>query len=341
LRAAGSVRIIRDRRGKPNAGRADLSFFQEQSMKQAANFAITKMFLLVTAIAGLCALPATAVPVSVDLSNLRAIQTYPIDKSEDQAYLLVTGIANGKEFSDHLPKDKTWTMAAKKPVGTIKEPVTLWKGDLADGEFALVTVTLMQGKGADEAKIKEFLDKKSAAEKKVAERAKPKLTQTEFDTLHDETLKVQQALIKDIKKVFSREMNTDHFGGLFNVAIWNNGGKIVKRVDPAGLTFGEHFGIDPKIYTKIKNTRANVMMKDEATGEWSEGQVTPLNDDQDALRVKMLETELIKTGGEAKKNTTDYLAEIQVKADGKALKWELNGIQSGPTDLHTYWDFAE
>jgi hypothetical protein len=310
-------------------------------MKQAANFAIAKAFIFVTSVLGIGALRASAVPVSVDLSNLRAIQTYPIDKGEDQAYLLVTGVANGKEFSDRVPKDKTWPISPKKPIATIKEPTNLWKGDLADGEFALVTVTLMQGKGADAAKIKEYLDKKAAAEKKVAERAKPKLTQTEYDTLHDETLKVQQALIKDIKKIFSRDLKTDHFGGQFNVVIWNNGGKIVKRVDPAGLTFGEHFGIDPKIYSKIKNTRANVMMKDEATGEWSEVQVTPLNDDQDALRIKMLETELLKTGGDPTKNTTDYLAEIQVKADGKALKWELNGIQSGPTDLHTYWDYAE
>jgi len=45
------------------------------------------------------------------------------------------------------------------------------------------------------------------------------------------------------------------------------------------------------------------MMKDDASGEWSEQQLTPLTDDQDAIRVKMLETELIKGGADAKEDT--------------------------------------
>lgn len=284
---------------------------------------------------------ANAIPVSLELDGLRAIQTSPLDKSEDQAYLLVSGIANGKEFSEQFPKDKPWTIAPKKPVATVKEPVTLWKGDLADGEFAVVTVTLMQGKLADATKSKDHTDKLAAAGKTVAERAKPKLTQTDFENLCSQTLKAELPIIKDIKKTFSREQNTDHFGGLFNVTIWNNAGKIVKHLDPIGLTFGEHYGIDAKIYTKIKNTRPNVMMKDEATGEWSEQQLAPLTDDQMAVEVKMLETELVKIDGKPTKNTTDYVAELQVKADGKPIKWELGGMQPGPTEVHTYWEFAE
>ena len=59
--------------------------------------------------------------------------------------------------------------------------------------------------------------------------------------------------------------------------VWNNG-QALQRLDPVGLSFGEHYGVDPKIYTKIKNTRSNVMVKDD-TGDWSEQQLTPLTDD--------------------------------------------------------------
>jgi hypothetical protein len=281
---------------------------------------------------------AQAVPVSVDLTSLRAIQTYPIDKGDDQAYVLVSGIANGKEFSDRAPKD-AWTVGPKKPVATAKEPVTLWKGDLADGEFAVVGVTLMQGKGADAAKLKEYSDKKADAEKKAAARDKTKLAQGDFDKLHDDLLKADAAFIKDIKKIFSREAKTDHFNGLFTLILWNNGGKIVKRLDPVGLTFGEHFGTDAKLYTKIKNTRPNVMMKEE-NGEWSEQQLGPLSEDN-GLRIKMTEVELLKKGPPAEKNTTDYLVEIQVKAAGQSLAWDLGGEQPGPTEVHKWWDFAE
>ena len=284
---------------------------------------------------------AIAVPVSLELDALRAVQTSPIDKSDDQAYMLVSGIANGKEFAEQYPKDKAWTVAPKKPVGSVKEPVVLWKGDLADGEFAAITVTLMQGKGADAAKAKAFTDQLATADKTVAERAKPKLTQTDFENLCSQSLKAVQPIVKDVKKTFSRELKTDHFGGLFNVMIWNNAGKIVKHLDPVGLTFGEHYGVDPKIYTKIKNTRPNVMMKDEATGEWSEQQLAPLTDDQMAVEVKMLETEMVTADGKPAKNTIDYVAELQVKADGKPIKWELGGMQPGPTEVHAYWDFAE
>ncbi len=283
---------------------------------------------------------AVAIPASVDVTNVVAIQTYDLKKGDDQAYLLVTGIANGKEFSEQFPKDKPWTIGPKTPAASVKSPVTVWKGDLGDGEFALVSITLMQGKAADAAKIKEYLDKKAEAEKKVADRAKAKLTADEAKALSTNLVKAQQGVIKDIKKIFSRDKNTDHYGGLFNVVVWNIGGKIVKRVDPVGLTFGEHFGTEPKIYSKIKNTRPNVMVKDEATGEWSEQTVGPISD-QNGLRVKMLETEVVKGGAEPENNVTDYLVEIQVKAADKVLGWDLGGEQTGPTEVHKYWEFAQ
>ena len=281
---------------------------------------------------------AGAVPVTLEMSSLRAVQTSPIDKADDQAYLLVAGIANGKEFSERAPKE-TWTVAPKKPVASAKEPVALWSGDLADGEFAEVTVTLFQGKGADTAKTKEYVDKLTEAEKKASQRAMPKLKQGDFDKLHESTLTAEQAVIKDIGKSFSREKKTDHFSGMFTVYLWNNGGKIAKHVDPIGLTFGEHFGTDPKLYTKIKNTRPNVLVKEE-NGEWSEQQMGPLSEDN-GLRLKMTEVELIKKGPPAEKNTTDYLIEIVVKGAGQAIPWELGGEQPGPTEVHKWWDFAE
>jgi hypothetical protein len=301
---------------------------------------------LAAAIALLLLIPAAiarAIPVEIGLTSLRAIQTSLPNKADEQAFLLVTGVASGKEFSQHLPADQpSWTIGPKKPVASDKQPIALWKGELGDGEFALVTVALFQGKSPDAAKVKEFESKLADSNKSAAARSKPRLAKAEFDNLHDDTLHAQQKLITTVKKILPHDKdNPDHYGGLFDILVWNNAGQSQKRVDPVGLTFGEHYGVDPKIYTKIKNTRANVMIKDDATGEWAEQQVTPLNDDQDALRVKMLETELIKTGPEPAKNTIDYLAEIQVKANGKALKWELGGIQTGPSDLHTYWDFAE
>lgn len=275
---------------------------------------------------------AIAIPVTLDAVSIRAIQLNNATAKEDQAYLLVNGVANGKEFATQIPEAKPMNVGPKTPAGTVKEPISIWKGDLADGEFAYITVTLIQGTGENKAKIKEYADKKLAIEQKVKARANAKATKdTELPI--DETLTAQQAFIKDIKKILSREAKTDHFGGLFNVTIWNHGGKIEKRIDPVGLTFGEHYGIDPKIYTKLKYTRKNVMLQDDK-GEWASQELTPLSDDQDIIRVKMLEVETTK-------QTTDYLIELQIKNNGKPELWNLKGEQSGPTELHKYWDYAE
>src|SRR5947209_16478237 len=200
----------------------------------------------VLVVAGVVALSplAKAAQIAIDLTNLRTIQTYDLEKKDDQAYLLVTGVAAGKEFSERIPKDKPWNVGPKTPVASVKEPVALWKGDLADGEFALITVTLIQGKAENEAKIKEYLDKKAAAEKAVADRTKAKLaTVPEMNKLAADALAADQKFVKDVKKILSREQNTDHFGGLFNLIIWNHEGRFKKRLDPVGLTFGEHYGI--------------------------------------------------------------------------------------------------
>lgn len=291
-------------------------------------------------------LPAAlyAGPVSIDLTSIRAIQPYNMNPNgSDECYLLLTGVANGKEINERVPKDKALEAAPKHPAVTDKAPVTLWKGDLGEGEFVLLTVTLFQGKGQDQALTKQFLTQLGDADQKVAERSKQKLTKGDFDKLTKGTLEADRGVIKNIKQLFSREKNTDHYGGQFTLVVWNNAGKLVKRLDPVGLTFGEHNGNDIKIYTKLKNTRNNVLVQDEK-GQWTEQQLEPLNDDQNAVRVKMLETEFVKQPtGNPVRHVTDYLCEIQVKDNGKPTSWELpqDSEQTGIDIIHTYWNYAQ
>jgi hypothetical protein len=284
------------------------------------------------------------------MTSLQAIQTANLDKkADDDVYILVTGAAKGQPINERLPQGKTWQAAPKKIPVDAKSPVTLWKGDLNDGEFALVTVTVMQGKGADDAKVKEYLSKITAAEKDAAG-TKTLATVQDMRKLAGNALKGERAVVTKIKDLFSREKKTDHYGGLFNVVLWNNNGKIVKRLDPVGLTFGEHYGDKEKIYTKLKNTRNNVPVR-EASGEYSLQALSPTNDEQTAVRVKMLENEYIKTPERDVKNTTDYLAEIVVTAAGKPLKWNLpdsaeqqslgENVTRIDDDIHRFWDWAE
>jgi hypothetical protein len=287
------------------------------------------------------AVRAAPVPVELKLSALRAIQTYNLDKKgDDDTYLLVTGTApGGKEINERFPKDKTWPAAPKKPAVAEDAPVTLWKGDLDNGEFALVTVSVFQGKGTDAAKVKEYLGKLAASQKPA--QGKQKLADIkEMRIVMAQTVKAEQEVVTKIKDLFSRDKNTDHYCGLFNLIVWNNNGKLVKRLDPVGLTAGEHYGTDAKIYTKLKNTRANVMVRD-AKGVLAEQSLSAISDDGLTIRVKMLETEYVKTPERNVRNTTDYLAELQLVANGKPVKWSLNGEQSGVDDIHTYWDWAE
>jgi hypothetical protein len=150
-------------------------------------------------------------------------------------------------------------------------------------------------------------------------------------------------VIVKIKDLFSREKNTDHYGGLFNVTLWNSDGKIMKRVDPVGLTFGAHYGTKEKIYTKLKTTLENVLV--EEGGEWSQQKLGPVGEGDKTIRVKMLETEYVKTPQREVRNVTDYLAEVEVKGAGKALRWSMGGEvpppEGGNPDTHTYWEFAE
>lgn len=297
-------------------------------------------------LAGLSALAGAApVPVKIEIPIVRAVQLYSMPRDdaegEDDIYLVASGVAKGQEFQKRLPESGTIKVAPKKAAFSPEKPGVVWEGILNDGEFAYVTVVLMQGDGKDVARLKEFQGKLDAAAKKVAERSKKAINTDESDKIVEQTLKNQHEVVTKVKDTFSREKKTDHFGGLFNLLVWNNGGKVTKRLDPVGLTFGEHYGIDAKIYSKLKYTRPNVLEKDDA-GDFNEVQFAPVDDDKpEVVRVKMLETEYVQDGDQKLRKVTDYLADVRVQANGKPLEWELGGEQTGPGTLHTYWEYAE
>jgi hypothetical protein len=286
-------------------------------------------------------LHAAPVPAEVDLTAVRTIQLASLDsKTDDQIYLLVSGIAAGKDVQSRLPADKTLTGSPKKPAVTEKSPFNVWKGELDNGEFALITVTLMMGDGTDTAQVKQYLDKLAAADKLTPQWSGKTLAKADVPKFCTGLIKNQQAVVTKIKDIFSREAKTDHYGGQFNVLVWNDNGKISKRLDPIGLTFGEHFGIDLKIYSKLKATRVNALMQDDG-GQWTQQQLLPLDDAETTIRVKMLETEPQPTD-KTTKHVTDYITEIQVKdAGGKPLGWTLEGENTGYDVVHTYYDFAD
>lgn len=303
-------------------------------------------------VAGMLALSAAqsvwaGTPVEVKLTGLRCIQNYAMDvKADDHVYVVANGVAKGKPVTARVPAEGTLVAANKKQPITDKEATALWKGELEDGEAAVITVTLIQAADSetpgDPAATKKFFADVAAAEGGVAGLKKDKLTANDFKALSADLLKAHQELVTKVKDTLSREKNTEHFGGQFTLVIWNNGGKITKRLDPVGLTFGEHYGTDVKVYTKLKFTRNNVLVKDDG-GSFFPQQLQPLSEDKGTIRVKMLETEFQKGKNDRLvRNTTDYLAELQVNgADSKPVTWKLGGEVPGETPLHTYWNFAE
>lgn len=284
---------------------------------------------------------AAAVPVTVNCTSVIDIQSFNLgEDATDQAYLLVTGDAAGKQIDERVPKTGTWTVGPKKIPVDAKHPVELWKGELDEGQYAVFTVTLLQGKG-DDALNKKYLEALSAAEQKVPGRdAKTLASAADLKKLAEGKLKADQSVVTKIKDFYSRDKKTDHFGGQFTVILWNNGGKILKRLDPVGLTFGEHNGTDIKIYSKLKLTRTNVFLKNEQN-EWEELQVEPVSDDNHEIRVKELETEYVKQNGQNLRHVTDYLVGIDVLANEKPLEWSTEDEVTGVDPIHTYWQFAD
>ena len=302
--------------------------------------------LALVASSGAATAGAAPVPVKVSVTNLRCIQTYAVNaKEDDQVYLTVSGVAKGAEVARRVPESGTLPANTKTQPVSEKEPLALWEGELADGEFALVTVALFQGKG-DEPAGKAFAGKLDEAAKGVAERSKKTLASAdELKALAAATQKAQHAVATTAKEALARDKNTDHFGGLFNVVVWNNNGTLVKRLDPLGLTFGEHYGNDAKAYTKIKWTRNNVLAAD-PDGQFYPKEMPPVSEDKLTIRVKMLENDYFKNEkGRNVKNTTDYLADVQVAAAGQPVPWALGKEVINPateqSKIHMFWEWAE
>src|SRR3954470_2427065 len=171
------------------------------------------LFGLVAAVAGVLSAAAGAAsaaptPVKVDLTALRCIQNYALNnKDDDTVYLTVSGVAKGADVNKRIPESGTMDANTKKQPITDKEPKALWEGELNDGEFALITVTLYQGKGDDAAKG--FEKQLADAVKGVAERSKKTLTGADAKTLAAGVVKAQQGVVTKVKDTLNREKNTD------------------------------------------------------------------------------------------------------------------------------------
>lgn len=56
------------------------------------------------------------IPAEIDLTAIRTIQPYALDeKSGDEIYALVTGMANGKEINERFPQEKASPPRQKSP----------------------------------------------------------------------------------------------------------------------------------------------------------------------------------------------------------------------------------
>jgi hypothetical protein len=307
---------------------------------------------LVVALTGFVSQAAWAapLPVKVNMTNLRCIQNYALPTAEDDAvYLAVNTVAKGTETTRRVPETGKLPANKKKPPVSEDAPIALWEGELGEGEFALVTVTLYHGSGDEPAKA--FSAKLADTAKGVAGRGSKTLSSADdAKKLATETVKAQRGIVTAVKDTLSREKKTDHFGGLFNILVWNNNGTLVKRVDPVGLTFGEHAGDDQKIYSKIKHTRDNVPVRD-PSGAYYPQTMPPISEDKLTVRVKMLETEKFTkpdgTSATPSKNVTDYLADLHVLVSGKPVEWKLAGAHIGEPGqefwpaIKMWWDWAE
>jgi hypothetical protein len=284
---------------------------------------------------------AAAIPVAINVSSVYSIQTYNVgEKAVDQTYLLVNGVAAGKAIDERFPKTGTWPAAPKQqPIETSK-PLEIYKGQLDDGQYAVITVSLMQGKGEDASRNKQFIEKLTSASSAAHSKA-TLASDDEMKKVATDTLKADKSVVMKVKEIYSRDKNTDHFGGQLTLVVWNHGGKLMKRIDPVGLTFGEDNGVDVKIYSKLKLTRNNVIAKNEK-GQWEMVQLEPTNDDSTEIRIKGLETEMIpQPGGNPVRHVTDYLLGVQVLADGKPVTWTTEDQQNNEDNIHVYWNYAD
>ena len=303
-----------------------------QSLKLTACLAAAAIVSLASA-----QVRAAAIDVKVDVPTLRCIQTSTAGEGKtDDIYLLVSGAAGGKAFTAQIPDGQTLKSSPKEMPIEDKSAVTLWEGKLDEGQFVVVTATLMAGSKADG---KAYFEKKAAADKAVEALNAKTIDEDGVDKLRKELNKASVEFFKGMDKLYPKGKG-DTYVGSFDVIVANIGGDVVKRIVPVGLVNGEHYGIKPKRYTKIKYTRENVLMKD-ASGQWYEAQLEPVNLEEDRIRVKALEVEETVKGDEKVRNVTDYLFDVRVFKGKEATKWLLNGDHPGPSIVHDYWDYAE
>ena len=285
---------------------------------------------------GLSTALAAAAEVKVEIPAIRSIQpNTPGEGTSDQLYLLVTGVAGGKAVAAQMPEGKSWKASPKDQPVDAKSAATVWDGKLEEGQFAALTVAAFAGGKIDDAKRKEYFEKKAASDKKVATLEGKVDGKPALDALRADLNKQNLAFFKAIGEIFPKQKG-DHYIGAFDVIVVNVGGTIHKRIMPTGLVHGEHYGTGVKQYSKIKYTRENVLTKD-ANGQFYELQMEPLGENEESIRVKMTEVEKVGDSREV----TDYLFDVVVKAAGKPIKFELGGEHPGPTIVHDYWDWAE
>jgi hypothetical protein len=301
-----------------------------KTMRFAATFAIA---LFVAA----GQLFAAAVNTKIDIPNVRCIKTSTFGEGKtDEVYLVVTGIAKGEAVARRFPEGKTLTASPKQQAVEEKAPVSLYEGKLDEGEFVALTVALLAGKG-DAGHVKAYLDAKASLDKSVADLQKKTLTVKEVDEVRKAWNKANATFMKDIAKVIPADKGETLIGS-FDLIVVNEGGKLNKRLTPAGLLTGEHYGWGVKRYSKIKYTLENVLVKD-STGQWYEMQMPPTSEDELIVRVKMLEARGERNTPQ--RHVTDYLVDLRVFEEGKAAKWRLAGDNPGQSIVHDYWDWAK
>lgn len=280
---------------------------------------------------------AAAIDAKIDIPNVRCIKTSTFGEGKtDEVYLLVTGIAKGQAVAKRFPEGKTLTSSPKQQPVEEQAPVSLYEGKLEEGEFAALTVAVFAGKG-DAANVKAYLEKKAELDKGIEALGKKALTLKEADDARKAWNKANAAFMKKITDVIAADKGETLLGS-FDLIVVNDGGKLVKRLMPAGLLTGDHYGWGVKRYSKIKYTLENVLVKD-ATGQWYEMQMPPTSEDEMTVRVKMLEAKGERNTPQ--RHVSDYLVDLRVFADGKAAKWRLSGDNPGQSIVHDYWDWAQ
>ena len=258
---------------------------------------------LAVALAGVlvgAAAQAAPVPVKVNLTNLRCIQNYALAaKDDDQVYLTVTGVAKGADVSQARPRERH-AAGQHEEAGRRREdkPVTLWEGELADGEFALLTVTLFHGKGDDAAKA--FADAARRARPRASpsgrRRRWPPTTRRRSPTA---TVKAQQGVVTKVKETLSpREEHRPLRRAVQRARVEQQ--RQAREAARPGR---------PDLRRALRQRREDLhedqvhaQQRERAgrgDGEYFPQVMPPISEDKQTVRVKMLETEYFEGRGPA------------------------------------------